>query len=192
VRSEDGTRLGERTEQARVFFALWPSPESARQLAEVADSFAKCAGGRPTRQEAMHLTLTFIGDVPVGRLPDLERATREVRGEAFTLTLDRLGIWRHNRIFQAGCSVSPPALVELRESLNTILQAAGFSVADTRRSFTPHVTLVHKMVTLDAELPDYEAIAWNNRQFVLARSSVSVEGSSYRIVAEFPLPAGAG
>jgi 2'-5' RNA ligase len=192
VRSESARQPGARPEQARVFFALWPPPESARQLADVADSFATRSGGRATSQENIHLTLAFIGDVPVERLADLERAAREMRGEAFALTLDRFGIWRHNRIFWAGCSVLPPALAELSAGLGTALQVAGFAVADARRTFTPHVTLARKMVALDADLPECEPVAWNNRQFVLVRSTLSADASSYRTIAEFPLLAGTG
>ena len=97
MRAEGSGQRNERPDTARVFFALWPPPESARQLADVADSFATRSGGRATSQENIHLTLAFIGDVPVERLADLERAAREMRGEAFALTLDRFGIWRHNR-----------------------------------------------------------------------------------------------
>ena len=192
MRSEICQQPGERPEQARVFFALWPPPESARHLADVAHSVATRAGGLATRQETIHLTLAFIGDVPVERLADLERAAREVRGEAFALTLDRFGIWRHNRIFWAGCSVLPPALAELSAALGAALPAAGFAVADARRTFTPHVTLVRKMVALDAELPECEPVAWNNRQFVLVGSTLSADASSYRTIAEFPLLAGTG
>ena len=192
MRSEICQQPGERPEQARVFFALWPPPESARHLADVAHSVATRAGGLATRQETIHLTLAFIGDVPVERLADLERAAREVRAEAFALTLDRFGIWRHNRIFWAGCSVPPPALAELSAALGAALPAAGFAVADARRTFTPHVTLVRKMVALDGELPECEPVAWNNRQFVLVRSTLSADASSYRTIAEFPLLAGTG
>jgi RNA 2',3'-cyclic 3'-phosphodiesterase len=192
VRSESTRQPGARPEQARVFFALWPPPESARQLADVADSFVTRAGGRATSQENIHVTLAFIGDVPVGRLADLERAAREVRGEAFALTLDRFGVWRHNRILWAGGSVLPPALAGLSAALGAALTAAGFAVADARRTFTPHVTLVRKVVVLDAELPECQPVAWNNRQFVLVRSTLSADASSYRSIAEFPLLAGSG
>ena len=192
MRPENGQPPGERPEQARVFFALWPSPEAARNLADFAHSVATRAGGRATRQEAMHLTLAFIGDVPVERLPDLQRAAREVRCAAFALTLDRFGLWRHNRIFWAGCNGPPPALADLSAALGAALTAAGFAVADARRTFTPHVTLVRKMAALDAELPECTPVAWNNRQFVLVRSTQSADGSSYRTIAEFPLLAGSG
>jgi 2'-5' RNA ligase len=175
---------------ARVFFALWPPPEIARQLSAVADSFAKAAGGRATRQETVHLTLAFIGDVPLDRLPDLERAARGVRTEAFDLTLDQLGLWRHNRIFWAGCRFVPPALVELAGALGAALQAAGFDVADAHRNFTPHVTLVRKVKGLGAPLPPGQTLPWQCRKFVLVRSQLSASGASYQTLAEFSLSEG--
>jgi len=117
----------------------------------------------------------------------LRCAARAVRCEAFDLTLDRFGLWRHNCIFQAGCSVPPAALAALSAALTVALSAAGFAVADARRTFIPHVTLVRKLVALDAELPQCEPVARSNRQFVLARSTPSAHGSSYRTIAEFPL-----
>lgn len=186
MRPDSGQQPGEPPAQARVFFSLWPPPEAAQRLAAVAESVASTAGGRATRRESIHLTLAFLGDVAVERLPDLERVARGVRGEAFALTLDRFAVWRHNRIFQAGCSVLPPALADLSVSLNAALQAAGFAV-DTRRTFTPHVTLVHKIVAFAAARPACEPLTWNNRRFVLVRSTPSANGSSYRTIAEFPM-----
>ena len=184
--AEGGRQRNERPETARVFFALWPPPEVARQLSAVADSFAQCAGGRATREATVHLTLAFIGDVPLERLPDLERAARQVRAEAFDLTLDQFGLWRHNRIFWAGCSVPPPALAGLSASLVTALQAAGFNVANARRTFTPHVTLVRKVNAFDA--PCHLRTA-----FVALREirpgAVAIVGERrfYQTIAEFPL-----
>ncbi len=187
VQAEGDNQRSERPAMARVFFALWPPPEVARQLSSVADSFANSAGGRATRRETIHLTLAFIGDVPLERLPDLARAAREVRAEAFDLTLDQFGLWRHNRIFWAGCSVLSPALRGLSATLVAELQAAGFNVANARRIFTPHVTLVRKVVALDAPLPRCDPVAWCCGKFVLVRSTLSVDGSSYQTIAAFPL-----
>ena len=186
VPADGGSQRNERPETARVFFALWPPPEAARQLSAVADSFAQCAGGRATRQATVHLTLAFIGDVALERLPDLERAARSVRAEAFDLTLDQFGLWHHNRIFWAGCSVVPPALVELAGALSAALQAAGFDVADARRNFTPHVTLVRKVKALAAPLPPRQILSWPCMKFVLVRSQLSASGASYQTLAEFP------
>ena len=185
--AEGSGQRNERPDTARVFFALWPPPEVARQLSAVANSFAQCAGGRATREATVHLTLAFLGDVAVERLPDLERAARNVRAEAFDLTLDQFGLWHHNRIFWAGCSVVPPALVELTGALSAALQAVGLEVADARRNFTPHVTLVRKVKTLDAPLPPGQMLSWRCTKFVLVRSQLSASGASYQTLAEFPL-----
>ncbi len=172
---------------ARVFFALWPPTEVAWQLSAVADSFAAQAGGKATRRETIHLTLAFIGDVPVERLPDLESAARNVHAEAFDLTLDQFGLWHHNRIFWAGCSVVPLALVELASALGAALQATGFDVADAHRNFTPHVTLAHKVKALGAPLPPGQRLPWRCKKFVLVRSQLSASGAFYQTLAEFSL-----
>lgn len=190
VPAEGGRQRNERPETARVFFALWPPPEVARQLSAVADSFAQCAGGRTTREATIHLTLAFIGDVPLERLADLEHAARNVRAESFDLTLDRFGLWQHNRIFWAGSSVVPPALVDLASALSAALQAAGFEVADAHRNFTPHVTLVRKVKVLAAPLPPDQALPWRSTKFVLVRSDLSASGASYQTLAEFWLSGG--
>ena len=187
VPADGGSQRNERPETARVFFAMWPPPEAARQLSAVADAFAQCAGGRATRQATVHLTLAFIGDVTLERLPDLERAARNVRAEAFDLTLDQFGLWHHNRVFWAGCSVVPPPLFELARALSGALQAAGFDFVDARRNFTPHVTLVRKVKVLGAPLPPGQTLPWRCTKFVLVRSQLSASGASYQTLAEFSL-----
>jgi len=180
-------QVNPRAPMARVFFALWPPTEVAWQLSAVADSFAAQAGGKATRRETIHLTLAFIGDVPVERLPDLECAARNVHAEAFDLTLDQFGLWHHNRIFWAGCSVVPLALVELASALGAALQATGFDVADAHRNFTPHVTLARKVKALGAPLPPGQRLPWRCKKFVLVRSQLSASGAFYQTLAEFSL-----
>ena len=176
-----------RPQTARVFFALWPSAEIARRLASVAGEYAKSAGGRVTRGETIHLTLAFLGDVAVERMPEMQQAAGTVRTEAFDLTLDHFGVWHHNRLFWAGCTAMLPALAELSSSLNHALQAAGFVVADAKRHFTPHITLVRKVVAFDAALPACQPLSWRCDKFVLVRSQLSAAGSAYQTLAEFPL-----
>ena len=57
--------------QHRVFFALWPDDEIARQFDEAGRMAHQSLGGRRMRRETLHLTLAFIGDVPPARLADL-------------------------------------------------------------------------------------------------------------------------
>ena len=176
-----------RPETARVFFALWPPTDIAWQLAGVAVDFSKQAGGRPTRRETIHLTLAFLGDVAVERLPELQRVAGEVRASAFDLTLDHYGLWLHNRLFWAECCTKPALLNDLAASLKKHLKTAGFAVADANRPFAPHLTLVRKVAHPETALPAAGPLAWRCDEFVLVRSSLSSNGSAYEVVARFPL-----
>jgi len=186
--SADATKRPARPETARVFFALWPPETVARQLASIAADYSQAAGGRPTRRETIHLTLAFLGDIAVERLPELQRVAGEVDATAFELTLDRFGVWQHNRLFWAGCA-TPPALLDLAYSLKKRLMEADFAVADAKRSFTPHITLVRKLARLDAGLPVANALTFHCGAFVLVRSRLSDKGSAYEVLARFPLAA---
>jgi 2'-5' RNA ligase len=177
---------------ARVFFALWPAPEIAAKLAEIAAMASQVLGGKPTRCETIHLTLAFLGDVPEAQLPLLCSIASQIRGRSFDLTMDRLGFWRHNHLLWAGCSIAPPALPALADDLSAALQQGGFAVTNGKHAFAPHVTLLRK-VAADAALasvcplPEFEALHWRCDDFVLVRSRQSSAGSSYESLARFPL-----
>lgn len=177
---------------ARVFFALWPAPEIAAKLAEIAAMAGQTLGGKPTRCETIHLTLAFLGDVPEAQLPLLCAIASQVQGRSFDLTLDRLGFWHHNHLLWAGCETSPPALPALADDLAAAVQQGGFAVANGKHSFAPHVTLLRKVPAGAAPasigaLPDSEVLHWHCDEFVLVRSRPSSAGSSYESLARFPL-----
>ena len=46
----------------RLFFALWPPPDTAQALANWAEEVARDVGGKPVAAEKIHLTLAFLGD----------------------------------------------------------------------------------------------------------------------------------
>lgn len=175
--------MGAEPARARVFFALWPEPALAARLDALgAAAHAHCAGRR-TRRETLHLTLAFIGDVETGRLAELVEAAEGAPVEPFTLTLDRLGSWRHNRIAWAGTHHVPQALAKLASGLDARLRAAGFPLE--RRPFFPHVTLLRRIESPFTE----RAIApleWRVERFVLVRSQRLPEGARYERLAAWP------
>jgi RNA 2',3'-cyclic 3'-phosphodiesterase len=164
-----------RASPARVFFALWPDEATARGLFRLsADAYAACKGRR-MRQDTIHLTLAFIGDVAQERLPQLMAVGDRV--VPFTLRLDRLAGWRHNRIVWAGTDSTPEPLTGVVERLNVALTEAGFPVE--QRKFAPHVTLLRKA---EGELPRGEIappVEWQVRGFSLMESVRSHEGAQY-------------
>lgn len=189
---EGGAEKPAAPETVRVFFALWPSPELANALAAIANEAVGHFGGRATRADSIHLTLAFLGELPVFCLPTLCEAATQIKTPSFVLTIDHLGFWSHNQLLWAGCSLVPPALSALVSDLQHRLAVAGFAVDRANRVFTPHVTLVRKVPLAKAPrhsdaLPGIAPLAWPCGRWVLVRSGSAASGSHYQVIAEFPL-----
>lgn len=173
----------------RLFFALWPSPKAARQLAGIAAATTARFGGQPTRLETLHLTLAFLGEVADERVPDLLELATDLHTSAFDLRIDQLGHWRRNHLAWAGCSDVPAQLEMLVAELRHRLATAGFAVANSERPFTPHVTLVRKIPDFGQENDNrlFEPIEWHCSDGVLVRSRLSSSGPAYETLARFAL-----
>lgn len=137
------------------------------------------------QRNSLHMTLVFVGEVPVDRIEVLQHAAADIRVPEFSLHLDRLACWRHNRIVWAGCEQAPLPLLLLVGQLAEKLETAGLplDVSD----FTAHVTLLR-----DARceaLPACEPITWQVNEFVLAASNPAAGngGPRYDIVGRWPL-----
>jgi len=168
----------------RLFFALWPPAGLAEQLAALA---RQIGGGRATRADTIHLTLAFLGAVPVDRLDALRAVAATIEAPAFELHIDRLGYWAHKHLLWAGCAPEP-ALAGLVDLLRCALQNAGFAEVDGKRQeFFPHVTLLRKLAekAQPGDCPQLDR--WPCQRFVLVRSRLSAAGSVYETIGEFPL-----
>jgi len=175
-------------ETARLFFALWPQPELRNSLHRAAADAARCFGGRATRADSLHLTLAFLGDVPVADLPRLQDAASRVTCDAFRLPVDQLGFWGHNRILWAGSKAPVPGLSRLADCLAGELHTAGCGARpEAGRPFAAHVTLVRKVEERPTQMPAFPSLAWDCRDFVLVRSCLSPRGSSYEVVGRWGL-----
>jgi len=172
--------------RARLFFALWPDRGVRDALAAWAQAAQATCGGRATPADKLHLTLFFVGTVERARIAALEAAAGAVRGEAFDLTLDTLGHWRHNRIVWAGASRCPPALERLAQSLSAALAAQGF--AGEARAYAPHMTLVRNAERRPHAIGVLPR-AWGVREFVLAESAPAPGGVRYPVLRRWPLAA---
>ncbi|HEX5394076.1 MAG TPA: RNA 2',3'-cyclic phosphodiesterase [Rhodocyclaceae bacterium] len=160
----------------RLFFALWPDAGAARQLHEIGRELQAICGGRLMSRETLHVTLAFLGQVPVERIPELEAIAEAVRAEVFDLHLDRLGYWSHNHILWAGCMAPSAALVALEEGLQMRLREAGFALED--RPFALHMTLLRK-AQCESPVPLARVISWRADEMLLVES---VPGGATRYV----------
>ena len=167
---------------------MWPPSAVADTLAVVGRTIASEHGGRPTRLDTIHLTLAFLGDVPVSALPDLCALGRRVQAGSFSLSLDRIAYWAHNHVLWTGCRAMPEGLTDLHGRLHAALGEGGYPVDPPGRHFTPHVTLVRNLdLAESSNLPPLPSLAWHCASFVLVQSVLTPEGPNYRVIEAFPL-----
>jgi len=170
-------------ETLRLFFALWPDEATRNALKHTGKWLHKHWDGRRMRADTLHLTLAFLGRTPIEQLDPLIASVNAIHADAFELTLDQPGHWRHNRIGWLGPSPPPPQLGELVSALNAAVQKAG--IAFDACPYAPHVTLLRN--TAGGELPACTPVHWPVSDFVLVASRTEVEGAYYDVVWRWPL-----
>lgn len=155
----------------RLFFASWPPPEVARALARWTRLAQRDCGGRPTREELIHLTLAFLGEAEPGAARALARGVRAGPG-AFVLEAARYQGRR--RIVWAEPQESPPWLAALARDLGE------------KGAYAAHVTLLRK-ARAPRRLPAFPALEWPVREFLLVRSQLGRAGPSYEVLERYAL-----
>ncbi|MGH2585241.1 MAG: RNA 2',3'-cyclic phosphodiesterase [Dehalococcoidia bacterium] len=109
---------------------------------------------RYVRPDGVHLTLTFLGDVPAGRLAEINDALAEAvpRASAFDLALDGLGTFgpaRRPRVVWVGVGGDHAQLSTAHQTIDAALSRRGFP--PEVRAFNPHLTLARVPEDLSAE-----------------------------------------
>ncbi len=133
----------------RVFIAINFSTPVRRALLKHQQTIRDAAkSGNFTRGENLHLTLVFLGEVPVGDLARIIDIVDTVSGPQFPLTFDEIGrfdrkgkdIWwvgiRRNRNLQ-----------DLQAALDDAFRRAGYRLDS--RPFTAHITLAREVRVSD-------------------------------------------
>jgi 2'-5' RNA ligase len=164
----------------------------------VRDALRKCvrklerAGGRVrwTKPANLHLTLRFLGDVPVSQLDLLAMALDEVgaRHAPFEAAVEDLGSFgSRNRpsVIWAGCMDPDGALAGLQSEIEAAVVSLGF-VAESR-PFHPHVTLGRHRPgrpagSLTSALDSLRSArfgAFRVSDVILVRSQLSPQGPAY-------------
>lgn len=172
-----------RSENLRLFFALWPDDVTRAALHRAGKWLHRHWDGRRMRVDTLHITLAFLGATPAWRIDALIACADAVEADAYELTLDQAGYWRHNRIGWLGAQRMPPQHIELVEKLNVRLQAAGFPVDP--RPHVPHVTLLRNV--LGGDVPECRPVSWPVGEFVLVKSVTESDGAHYAVIRRWPL-----
>lgn len=124
----------------RLFIGIWPQPEVRAALLAHARAWRWSESARLTREERLHLTLHFIGDVPPARVPGLREGLR-VPWAGCELELDAARVWPGG-IAVLEASEVPAPLAALHAGLGDALRRLALPVE--QRPWRPHVTFARK------------------------------------------------
>jgi 2'-5' RNA ligase len=150
-------------------------------------------GARWTTREQLHLTLRFIGEVDGGIARDVDDALSVISAPQFSLELKGVGEFggKHPRALWAGVRASD-ALLHLQRKIETALQRIDLPAEE--RKFTPHITLARLKATAQGHVMDfltdhalYGSGPFEVESFGLYSSTLSANGSLYRLEREYPL-----
>jgi 2'-5' RNA ligase len=151
------------------------------------------AGAKPVPAANFHLTLAFVGSVPVGRLHEVEGAASrftqfsKIRELPIEIVLDAVEHWRKPQVLVATASTTPGVAVALGESLQRALIEAGFS--PDLKPFRVHATIARKVRRVAREY-HLDPVRWSFDALHLVESKTQPSGASYRTVKNWVLDKG--
>ena len=184
-KEKSGLHMTNRPPLYRLFFALWPPAEVQGLLYRRAVMLSRQFGGRPTRCENLHVTLHFIGPVERERVADFKAAAEKIESSSFHLQLERLTLRRRQKMLWAMPEQPPEALLTLQGELGRVL-AERCAFVPEKRAYQPHVTMLRKL-TVFAEPPAWQQLAWQVRDFCLVESRQAADGVHYRVLQRWSL-----
>jgi 2'-5' RNA ligase len=133
-------------EQIRSFIAIELPDKLKLKLGELETQLksGRQSGVKWVNPDSMHLTLKFLGNIPVDKTGEITGAIGEAaRGVSpFSLKVEGLGAFpnlRRVQVVWVGLSGEVEKLSRLQQQLELNLELLGFSPES--RAFTPHLTL---------------------------------------------------
>jgi 2'-5' RNA ligase len=142
--------------------------------------------------EQLHLTLRFLGEVDHHTAEDVAAALGTVHHPRFSLALDGLGHFERGRIETLWVGVAPhPPLITLQKKISEALRRVG--IPPEGRAYLPHITIARfgrnagSLDTIALAAGGLSSPPAETTEFCLYESELSPGGSSYTIVARYPL-----
>ena len=174
----------------RLFVALHPPTTLRRHCLDA------IAGGPPgwawQRDDQLHVTLRFIGEVERPMAEDIAAALGSVRSPVVELGLHGVGFFDQGRqgvLFARAIPREP--LEALHKKVDRALLSAGLE--PERRAFLPHITLARRRrsaIEPSSWLEAHAALSAPAEpvdRFTLYESRLGHDGAHYEGVAEYPL-----
>jgi 2'-5' RNA ligase len=183
--------------EIRAFIAI-ELPEEVKAFLIDVSSFLKRHGGdvKWVKPEGIHLTLKFLGNVPVELIEKIEYSAKPLfsRQSAIHLGISGLGVFptlKRPRVIWAGCQDSERRLPPLVAELEDLLEPLGF--AKEKRDFTPHLTLgrvrsnegISDLISAMKQKIDVNGPSFVADHAVLFQSVLSPSGAKYNEICRF-------
>lgn len=169
----------------RLFFALWPDDSVRSHLTYIYDKNNGLSGqGSAVKPANLHMTLHFLGNIPIHKVDCFIRQANKVVGQPFELVLDHFGYFKRPRVLWLGCDGIPRDLKKLHIDLGQLLKPCGYT--PEQRSFCPHITLRRKN-NGPTQPRNINPVEWTVNSFVLVKSYALSDGVEYRIKASYAL-----
>jgi len=148
------------------------------------------AGARWQRDDQLHLTLRFIGEVDRHRAQDISAALATVNVQPFSLSLSHPGTFdRRGRIDTLWVGVTPQAEVSaLARRIDAALTQTG--LPPETRAFVPHVTIARGRITgplAGFPIRPLPVAPFSVKGFALYESLMGHDGSDYRVLERYPI-----
>jgi 2'-5' RNA ligase len=176
----------------RLFIAITLPPAVRDVLAALAQPLP---GVNWTGPEQLHLTLRFLGDVPVAQIAPIIARLATVRVAPFILPIEGVGSFPPNRpprVIWIGVGSGHPRLYQLRQRLDDALLASGLQL--DVRTFHPHVTLARSTEDAGPALGHWlhahramTAPPFRVESFALYSSQLHPNGAVHTLKQHFPL-----
>ena len=190
------------SDSLRLFVACEVPDDARLAIGDVIDRLKAKSGTsvRWVNAESVHVTLKFLGEVPVKQLPAIKLGIQEavVGHQPFELELSNIGTFGGReglRIMWVGVAGDVLRLEALVRAVNAALAVVGFE--PERRPFRPHLTLgrvrdeVSTRQRAEIEVAvgkmDVPSSSWRTAQVSLMRSRLTATGAHYEVLATFPL-----
>jgi len=154
---------------ARLFVALWPDAAVRATLAAWRDACSWPTRAAVVATPKLHLTLHFIGEVAVDRLPAIVQGLR-MPLQPFELVLDQCVAWPRGLVVLQS-SDTPAALPALHAACADALRALDLPLE--RRPFRAHVTLARDAARAALQ---QGTLRWRVGELALVRSHPGPRG----------------
>ncbi|MDD5337693.1 MAG: RNA 2',3'-cyclic phosphodiesterase [Candidatus ainarchaeum sp.] len=169
----------------RLFVAIDSPPWVKKKLALAQNLLP--SGVRKVEAGNLHITLKFLGEVTLKKIPSIEQRLGAIDQEDFEIKVRDVGAFPNEeyvRVVWAGCKGA--GLKKLAEKVDIALKEY------PKEEFTGHITIarVAGKAPLRGFFQDYRDFMFgyfNARKFLLMASELTSSGPKYSVLAEFPL-----